>query len=121
MRLRNRVLVCLLVLTVVLAGVTATGAVTADDNSSDTETIHLGTVDLVLEDEHVHVSDVDASGEGLPTVEIDERTIEVDSATIETDGVTATVRGTTYEIGQFSLGIENVGVTLEDVSITGEK
>lgn len=126
MRFPTRVLVGLLVLAVALAAVPTAGLAagdgpasdTAGDEDTDVETI--GDIDLVLEDEHVQIDDVEASGEGLPSVDIDERTIEIESASVETEGVTVTFRGTTYEIGQVSIGIENVGVSLENVTIHGD-
>ncbi|WP_207587397.1 hypothetical protein [Halomontanus rarus] len=125
MRFPTRVLVGLLVLAVALTVVSTAGLAVGDDRASetagekDTDVESLGDIDLVLEDEHVRIDDVEASGEGLPSVNIDERTVEIESATVETDGVTVTFRGTTYEIGQVSIGLENVGVSLENISVDG--
>lgn len=125
MRFPTRVLVGLLVLAVALTVVSTAGLAVGDDSVSETageketDGESLGDIDLVLEDEHVRIDDVEASGEGLPSMNIDERTVEIESATVETDGVTATFRGTTYEIGQVSIGLENVGVSLENISVDG--
>lgn len=125
MRFPTRVLVGLFVLAVALTVVSTAGLAAGDDPASETageketDVESLGDIDLVLEDEHVRIDDVEASGEGLPSVNIDERTVEIESATVETSGVTATFRGTTYEIGQVSIGLENVGVSLENISVDG--
>lgn len=118
MRLRTRLLILALGLTVAVAllGV-STAAYTGADAGDAT---HVGTIDLTLEDEHVHVSDVELSGDGLPVTHVDDGTYEIESATVTTEGVTVTYGGTTYQVGQVTIGVENVGVTLEDVTISGE-
>ncbi|MCU4743407.1 hypothetical protein [Natronoglomus mannanivorans] len=124
MRFTTRVCIGLLALAVALTVVSTAGLAAGDgpagEVAGDKDVETLGDIDLVLEDEHVQIDDVEASGEGLPSMDIDERTIEIESATVETDGVTATFRGTTYEIGQVSIGLENVGVSLENVTIHDE-
>lgn len=117
MRTRTRLLIGILVVTLAIAGISATGL--ASGETASTESTTLGEIELVLENEHVHVSDVQLDGDGLPSMELEERTIEIESATVETSGVDATVLGTTYEVGPVSIGIENVGVTLEDVVVGG--
>lgn len=113
MRALTRGLIVALVIGVALSSVPATALAT----TGDSDAAAVGNVDVTIEDERVHVTDVEVSGDGLPSVEIDERTYTIDSASLSVDGVTVGVGDRTYEIGDVEIEVENVGVTLEDVAI----
>ncbi len=105
----------ILVLALLSTGVTAGAGVGGEEPKDDRTQV--GPIDITLEDRHITISDVEASGDGLPAVEIDERTIAIHSATASIDGMTVNVRGTTYEVGPLQIGLENVGIQLEEISI----
>lgn len=85
--------------------------------SGSGETTDLGSIDVTIRDERVHVSDVEIEGESLPATEIDRREITIDAASVQVDGVTIDYGDTTYEIARVDVEIRDVGVVLEDVSI----
>jgi len=105
----------ILVLALFSTGVAAGTGVGEEEPKDDR--VQVGPIDVTLEDRHITISDVEVSGEGLPAVEIDERTIEIHSATASIDGMTVNVRGTAYEVGPLEVGLENVGIHLEEISI----
>jgi len=106
----------ILVLALLSTGVTAGAGVGGEEEPKDDRS-QIGPIDVTLEDRHSTISDVEVSGEGLPTIEIDERTVAIHSATASVDGMTVSVRGTTYEVGPLQIGLENVGIHLEEISI----
>lgn len=93
------------------------GVVPALAAGEEPETTDLGTIDVTISDERIHVSDVEVEGEGLPELTIEKRDVTIDSASVRMDGVTIDYGDRTYEIASVDVEIRDVGVTLEDVSI----
>lgn len=92
------------------------GAAPALASGGETTT-NLGTIDVTISDERIHVSDVEIEGESLPELTIEKRDVTIDSASVHMDGVTIDYGDRTYEIASVDVEIRDVGVTLEDVSI----
>lgn len=116
MRSIARILAVVLVFALALGGLSTVAV--ADTGVSTVERV--GSIDISVEDRHVHIDGAEVSGEGLPSIEIDERTYSVDSLSIQTDGLTVDYSGTTYEICSLDVSLENVGVTISDSSIGSE-
>lgn len=112
----RRALLIAMALSVGLAGLSGPAIAAGDDSDAR----HVGSIDVTIADEHIHVSDVEVSGDGLPSLKIDERTYEIDSTSVSIDGATVSSGDRTYEVGGVDLELRNVGVTLEDVSINAE-
>ncbi|WP_255168036.1 hypothetical protein [Natrononativus amylolyticus] len=116
MRSVARILAVVLVAALALGGLSTVAV--ADTGASTVEQV--GSIDLSIEDRHVHVDGADVSGEGLPSIEIDERTYTVDSLSFQSDGLTFEYGDTTYEICSVDITLENVGITVTDSSVGGE-
>ncbi|AGB38748.1 hypothetical protein [Natronococcus occultus] len=90
------------------------GAVAGGQSADVTQ---ISSIDFTVEDRHASIEDVELSGPGLPSIDIDERTFELDSAEIQTDGFLVEFGETTYEICSVDIQFDDVTLTVSDVSI----
>ncbi|TYL37027.1 hypothetical protein CV102_18570 [Natronococcus pandeyae] len=116
MRSGTQIVTVALVIAVCLGGLSATAV--ADDGETDVEKI--GDVDIEIEDNEYHIDGAEITGDGLPSVTIEERTHTVDSLSIQTDGLTVDYGDTTYYVCQLDITVEDVEITLSDISIGEE-
>lgn len=115
--LRRFALVALVGLLLIGAGATMVGGVQADGETSDDDTVKIASQDIVLSDATVTISDVDASGPGLPDEHIEHRTYTIDDATFTIDGLNVQWDGKTYNFCHVEITVDDVGVTLENVTL----
>lgn len=113
MRLRTQILTVVLVVAMCLGGLSATAV--ADDGETNVEEI--GSVDVSIEDNEYHIDGAEITGDGLPSVTIEERTHTIDSLSIQTEGLTVDYGDTTYYVCQLDITVEDVEITLSDISI----
>jgi len=115
----TRVLTALLVTALVMSAGASTalaGSGTANvegdhaDNASD---ITISGFDVGLEDVHI-------TGEGLPEVDIEDRTYTVDERSVTVDGLTMTVNDAEIGLDDLTITVEDSTLELHDVSIGGE-
>jgi len=115
----TRVLTALLVTALVMSAGASTalaGSGTANvegdhaDNASD---ITISGFDVGLEDVHI-------TGEGLPEVDIEDRTYTVDERSVTVDGLTMTVNDAEIGLDDLTITVEDSTLELHDISIGGE-
>lgn len=116
MRSATQIVTVALVIAVCLGGLSATAV--ADDGETDVEKI--GDIDIEIEDNEYHIDGAEITGDGLPSVTIEERTHTIDSLSIQTDGLTVDYGDTTYYVCQLDITVEDVEITLSDISIGEE-
>lgn len=107
------------ILAVAIVAGTLPAVAVADTGATSVERV--GSIDLSIEDKHVTIDGASVTGEGLPSMEIDERTYSVDSLSVQTDGLTIDFNGTTYEVCSVDITLSDVGVTVSDTSIGADE
>ncbi|WP_306057956.1 hypothetical protein [Natronococcus wangiae] len=113
MRSYTQIVVVALVVAMTLGGLST--AAVADTGETDVE--QLGSVVVSVEDNEYHIDGAEITGDGLPSVTIEERTHTIDSLSIQTEGLTVEYDDTTYEVCRLDVTVENVEITLSDISI----
>lgn len=104
---------------VLTAGLTGLSTVAIAD-TGHTNVEQMSSIDVSIEDEEYRVDGIDISGDGLPSVGIDERTYTADSLSIQADGLIIEYDGTIYEVCEVDVTLENVELTVSNVSVNGD-
>jgi hypothetical protein len=108
----------MLVGTMVLsAGVTpALGGSTNQSSASGEQ----GPSDLTIDGVDLAIEDVDLHSEGLPPVDIEDRTYTIDERSVTIEAGNLSVGDTDIGFDAFTVTIEDSSITMDNVSIGGE-
>ena len=116
----KRILTALLVTVLVMGARASTalaGSSTADaasdDHADDASDITINGLDVGLEDVHI-------TGEGLPEVDIEDRTYTIDERSVTIDGLTMTVNDAEIGLNDLTITVEDSTLEIHDVSIGEE-
>jgi len=114
----KRILTALLVTALVMSA----GASTAlAGSSTDAEDDHAdGASDITINGLDVGLEDVHITGEGLPHVDIEDRTYTIDERSVTIGDLTMTVNDAEIGLDDLTITVEDSTLELHDISIGGE-
>lgn len=116
MKFPTRTLALVLVGSLVLVGVGATGAF-AQDAGEQNDEVRIVDEEITIADGTITISDTTLNGPGLPDEHIEERRYTLEESTVQFDGFHVTFQGTEYTFCRITINVEEVGLLLEDVQL----
>lgn len=113
--------VATLLVGLLLASAGATTALAADGDSTNDDAVGAeGSSDITIDGFDVAFEDVHVTGEGLPDIDVEDRTYTIEERSVTIDGASVGVNDGSIELNDLTVTVTDSTVTLRDVTVGDE-